>query len=158
MMNCMAKEIQLGAKARLREIEDQLNWNKYRQGCRQNVFEKVDLIQERLQLKSVLGELEQERRPMGIPPFVPGNSHLTKDGIMKIEFESGISDSLRFYMVKEGQMFVSETGALFQKSSDSESEAWMICNSAGEPEGEIDHFDEDEVISKILPAIRRIAF
>ena len=146
MMNCMAKEIQLGAKARLREIEDQLNWNKYRQGCR------------RLQLKSVLGELEQERRPMGIPPFVPGNSHLTKDGIMKIEFESGISDSLRFYMVKEGQMFVSETGALFQKSSDSESEAWMICNSAGEPEGEIDHFDEDEVISKILPAIRRIAF
>lgn len=157
-MSCMAREIQLGAKSRLKEIEDQLNSGKYRQGCRATVFDKVDLIHERLQLKSILGELEQERRPMGTPGHYHDNSHLAKDGIMKIEFESGMNDSLRFYMVKEGQMFVAETGSLFQKSGESEGEAWMICNSLGEATGELDHFDEDEIITKILPVIRRIAF
>lgn len=77
---------------------------------------------------------------------------------MKIEFETESEHQIVFGMARDGQMFVATNGGLYQKSSDSAGEAWKICNSAGEPEGELDHFEDHELIEKILPMIRRIAF
>lgn len=146
----------IAARERLKDVERILNDRRRQNGLRGCYFGKEDLIGERLQLRLLLGEL-QERKPMGFASHPTRNDHLSKDGIMKIEFETDCNE-LVFGMVRDGQMFVGTNGSLYQKSSESDGDAWQICNSAGEPEGELDHFEEHEVINKILPMIRRIAF
>lgn len=75
---------------------------------------------------------------------------------MQIEFEK-TTNAILFRMVRDGQLFVSR-GHLYQKSCDSPGEAWEICNRNGEAEGLIDHFEENELIDKILPIIKHIKF
>lgn len=157
-MSCRAKDLLYEAEKRLQEVEHELNHTKLGTTMRASNGDKIDLIQERLQLRLLIGDLQLERRPMGLPAHCHDNSHLTKDGRMNIEFESGESASLRFHMVKDGQMFVADNGCLFQKSGNSDNEAWQICDSGGQPEGAMDYFEDDEIIHKILPIIRRIAF
>ncbi len=155
-MNSPTDPIIIAARERLRDVENILNAKRRQSGLRGCYFGKEDLICERLQLRLLLGEL-QERKPMGFAAHPTRNEHLSKDGIMKIEFETDVNE-LVFGMVRDSQMFVGTNGSLYQKSCDSEGEAWLICNSAGEPEGSLDHFEEHEAIHKILPVIRRIAF
>ncbi len=147
----------IAARERLRDVERILNERRRQTGLRGCYFGKEDLIGERLQLRLLLGEL-QERKPMGAAAHPTRNEHLSKEGIMKIEFETESEHQIVFGMVRDGQMFVAENGSLYQKSSESDGEAWELCNSAGEPIGSIEHFSDCEGIKRILPMIRRIAF
>jgi hypothetical protein len=156
MMNSPIDPIIVEARKRLQEVEQILNHKRRQNGLRGSYFGKEDLICERIQLRLLLGELH-ERKPMGTPGHPTRNEHLTKDGKMIIEFETNPTQ-LVFQQVRDGEMFVGSNGSLYQKSSESEGEAWEICNSSGEPTGVQECFSECEQIAKIMPKIRRIAF
>lgn len=144
------------AAIRLDQVEESLNRMSEMNFARSEYFGREDLLKERLQLKLLLGEL-QERRPLGNPVEPHDHSHLTLTGVVKIEFETE-EDDLIFKMVRKGQMFIDNAGNLLQRSFDDSNDSWKICNSAGEARGELYHFDDNDRIKKILPSIRRIAF
>lgn len=156
-MRELTENLRHEAERRLREIEEELRIGYPHQDSSTSKYDKINLIRERLQLRLVLGDLEGHQ-PMGQSVPTHDNSHLHKEDIMKIEFETDHVDSLQFYMVKDGQMFIGEDGCLYQKSSDCDGDAWRIADSDGVPRGCVENFDEDQAILKLLPMIRRIAF
>lgn len=159
-MSCQASDLvcdlRKEAAERLDEVEESIRRMSEMNFARSEYFGREDLLKERLQLKLLLGEL-QDRRPLGNPVEPHDHSHLTLEGVVKIEFETDAAD-LVFQMVGKGQMFIDDAGNLLQRAFDNCNDAWKICNAAGEPRGELYHFDDNDRIKKILPSIRRIAF
>jgi len=158
-MNSQAIEMAERAERYLDDVEELLRLRDHFGGM--SIIEKHQLESRISTLTKELRKI-RDRRPIGTPcSNSPNNSHLPKDGIMHIEFETEVSGKLTFGMVRGGQLFVSVFGDLYQKSwdeADDENNAWRISNSDGEPRGGISDFDPEEEIKRILPPIRRIAY
>lgn len=149
------------AQRRLKEVELELKYKiPWETSMRAISSERLELIQERIDLKNYLGHFDNPRLPIGMP-VANIQQHLIKEKTVEIIFhEKPITNKITFSMVQPGQLFVGNNGALYQRASDDEDEnlAWEICDSNGDAAGETESFDEYEEIKRVLPPINRIIF
>lgn len=118
---------------------------------------RLKIIPRIYQLQEFL-RANRPRKPIG-QPVSPYDLNITKEEHMNIEFkDKDDPDKIVFGQVLPGQMFVSGDCLYHRDGDQDEQNSWQICDSQGNPTGEIEWFGLNETIERILPEIKRITF